>query len=346
GTRQLMRMSNPLFLSASLLLAAACADDLGGTAGSDLDLGTTDGQAVTAGICPGPSTVQGIDVSVWQGSINWAAVKNAGRRFGIARVSDGVGYIDPTFSGNWNAMKAVGMIRGAYQFFEPAQDAVAQANIVVSKVGHLGPGDLPVMLDLEVTGGQSRATITAKIHQWVNVVQAGTGKPPMIYTGAFFWDGYVQSHDFAGLPLVLAWYGTNCPGVPNAWHAWQFHQYSGSGSVSGVSGAVDLDVFNGSLAQLQAFAGGGAVGSDGCTATERADAAKFGCSCVDHHGAGGFCPGSGCTALETTNAAKFGCSCVDHHGAGGFCRGSGCTIKETNDCQAKGQGCSLHECTL
>jgi hypothetical protein len=201
------------------------------------------------------------------------------------------------------------------------------------------------MLDLEVTGGQSPATIAAKVHQWVDAVQRGTGKSPMIYTGAYFWDGFVGSHDFAGLPLVIAWYGTHCPGVPNAWRSWKFHQYSGSGSVAGVNGAVDLDVFNGSLAELQAFAAP-AIGSDGCTAVERANAAKFGCSCVDHHGSGGFCPGSGCTALETANAAKFGCGCVDHKGAGGFCPGTGCTAKETNDCHAAGRGCSLHKCVL
>ena len=91
---------------------------------------------------------------------------------------------------------------------------------------------------------------------------------------------------------------------------------------------------------------GGPVGSDGCTAIERSNAAKFGCFCVDHKGAGGFCPGSGCTALETANAAKFGCGCVDHKGAGGFCPGTGCTAKETNDCHAVGRGCSLHKCTL
>lgn len=89
---------------------------------------------------------------------------------------------------------------------------------------------------------------------------------------------------------------------------------------------------------------GDPVGSDGCTAVERANAAKFGCQCVNHKGSGGFCPGSGCTALETANAAKFGCNCVDHKGAGGFCPGTGCTFHETLGCQAKGQKCSLHAC--
>ncbi len=215
-------------------------------------------QGVTAGKCPGASTVQGIDVSVYQGSVNWSSVKASGRHFGIARVSDGLNYPDSTFSTNWANMKAAGVLRGAYQYFEPAQDAVAQANMVVAKVGHLGAGDLPVMLDVEATGGLSPSQITAKIHQWVSTIQAGTGKAPFIYTGAYFWDDYVKSSDFASLKLNVAWYGTNCPGTPNAWGMWTFHQYTSTASVSGVSGHVDADVFNGSLSQLQAFAGAGA----------------------------------------------------------------------------------------
>ncbi|MFT3839130.1 MAG: GH25 family lysozyme [Myxococcaceae bacterium] len=212
-------------------------------------------QAVTAGKCPGANTVQGIDVSVYQGSVNWTSVKNAGRHFGIARVSDGLNHPDSWFSTNWSNMKAAGLIRGAYQFFEPGQDAAAQANMVVAKVGKLGAGDLPVMLDMEVTGGLSPSQITAKIHTWVNTIEAGTGKKPIVYTGAYFWDDYVKSSDFASLPLNVAWYGTNCPGTPNAWGMWTMHQYSSTGSVSGVSGHVDEDVFNGTLAQLQALAG-------------------------------------------------------------------------------------------
>jgi GH25 family lysozyme M1 (1,4-beta-N-acetylmuramidase) len=216
------------------------------------------GQAVTGSVCPGGATVRGIDVSVYQGgSVNWGAVKAAGYEFGIARVSDGLGYTDGTFAGNWSRMKSAGMIRGAYQYFEPGEDPTAQANLVISKVGHLGAGDLPVMLDVETTGGQSPGTITARIHAWVNAIAAGTGKKPFIYTGAYFWDASVQSADFASLPLNVAWYGTNCPGEPSAWsgHAWTFHQFTDAQSVPGVPGGVDADVFNGSLAQLQALAG-------------------------------------------------------------------------------------------
>jgi lysozyme len=226
-------------------------------AGTPDDEATNVSQAITSRRCPNGPTVNGIDVSIYQHSVNWQAVKNSGIAFGIARISDGVNSLDSTFAGNWAAMKAVGLVRGSYQYFEPGQDPTTQANIVIARVGRLGAGDLPVMLDVESTGGQSPATITARIHTWVNAVTAGTGKTPFIYTGAYFWDASVKTADFAGLGLNVAWYGTNCPGQPNAWanSNWLFHQYTSTASVPGVSGNVDENVFNGTLAQLHAFAG-------------------------------------------------------------------------------------------
>jgi lysozyme len=211
--------------------------------------------ARAAVICPGANTVQGVDVSHYQGSINWSAVKASGIAFAIASVGDGT-YQDPDFAANWSGMKANGIIRGAYQYFEPGEDPGTQADILIGKIGHLGNGDLPATLDVEATGGQSAATITANIHTWVNKVQAATGKAPIIYTGKYFWNDNVGSGDFAGLPLWIAAYGVSCPDTPNAWGGWKMWQYGDAGSVGGISGGVDVDVFNGSLADLQVFAGG------------------------------------------------------------------------------------------
>ena len=89
---------------------------------------------------------------------------------------------------------------------------------------------------------------------------------------------------------------------------------------------------------------GGACAGTGCTAKETSDAAHFGCFCVDGKANGGYCDGSGCTPKETADAAKFGCYCVDHQANGGMCKGTGCTPKETNDCGKFGAKCSAHKC--
>src|SRR5438067_8787179 len=108
--------------------------------------------------------LQGVDISHFNGNIDWGAVRRSGRAFAVAAVGDGL-YQDPTFAGHWSAIKAAGLTRGAYQFFRAAVDPLAQANIVVAAVGKLGPGDLPVTLDVEGASfqGVPPATVAARI---------------------------------------------------------------------------------------------------------------------------------------------------------------------------------------
>lgn len=236
-----------LLVGVVLTTAVGCADD------PAAPLGTREDEVV---VCAKGATVEGIDVSVWQGSsIDWNKVKASGRAFGIARVSYGTGTIDDTFPGNWSRMKAAGLIRGAYQWFRPAQDAKAQADLVIARVGKLGPGDLPVTADVEETQGLSGAAIAAALSTWVARIEAGTGKKPIIYSGKYFWNDNVGSKAFASHPYWIPAYGPTCPDLASAWSDWKFFQYTDRASVPGVSGNVDGDRFNGSLADLQAFAG-------------------------------------------------------------------------------------------
>ncbi len=146
-------------------------------------------------------------------------------------------------------MKAAGVLRGAYQFFEPGEDATAQANLMVSKVGVLQKGDLPCMIDVETTGGESASTIASRVRTWLDIVEKGTGKVPVIYTGPYFWDDNVRDTSFGHYPLWVADYGPSCPLVPNGWSSWTLWQYSDGG------GKLDHDVFNGSLSAFDAWAG-------------------------------------------------------------------------------------------
>src|SRR5262249_11018703 len=161
----------------------------------------------------------------------------------------------PKFDENWAGIKAAGMMRGAYQFFEPDMDAASQADLVVQKVGMLGPGDLPPELDMEAQTGLSPADVTAAIHVWMDRVTQGTGRAPVIYTGKYYWNDNVGTADFSGNPLWIAAYGVNCPDTPDAWGGWAFWQYADDGSVPGFQGNVDMDVFNGTASDLMALAG-------------------------------------------------------------------------------------------
>ncbi|MDI3289846.1 GH25 family lysozyme [Polyangium sp. 15x6] len=236
---------------AALVLPACGADAFDSSEGP---LAETE-QAFT--VCADGDTVEGIDVSVWQAEVNWDQVKGAGIEFAIARVSYGTSK-DTWFDTNWSGIKSAGLVRGAYQFFLPHQDAIAQADLMIDAMGELGPGDLPPVLDVEDMAGQSKSTVVSKMKQWLAHVEAATGAKPIIYTGKYFWQDNVASYDFGDYPLWIPNYSFDCPNLPdNYWDQWILFQYTDSGSVPGVAGNVDRNAFNGSLADLMAFANSG-----------------------------------------------------------------------------------------
>jgi len=209
--------------------------------------------------------VRGIDVSYYQGDIDWAAVAGAGYGFAITRINHS-DFMDPKFDQNWAGIKEVGMLRGAYQYFEPGDDVPTQAQIVIDKLGMLGEGDLPAVIDVETTSGVSPDQVAEAVGQWLELVEAGTGKKPIIYTGKYFWQDNVGSSAFSDYLLWHAQYpnacqppadpppACGCANIAEQWSEVAVWQYSSSGSVPGIAGNVDLNVFNGSLADLTAIA--------------------------------------------------------------------------------------------
>ncbi|MBK7857357.1 MAG: hypothetical protein IPJ65_01785 [Archangiaceae bacterium] len=259
------------------LSLSACGDGLINSDVGDIDdgpdevaghsVGVDDTSASAASaltVCAAGPTVEGIDVSKYQGNINWAAVAASGKAFAITKLSQGSS-LDPTFVQNWNGIKAAGMIRGAYQWFLPNADPIAQADLAVHVLGRLGPGDLPLMADVEASAPYPSPSVYAqRLRTWVDRVTAGTGKKPIIYTGYYYWASALGNNaSFRDLPLAHAQYTlAACPRIPDAWSRWTIWQYRGGGVAGipdgrspGVSGAVDQDRFNGTLADLKAFAG-------------------------------------------------------------------------------------------
>lgn len=214
-------------------------------------------------VCAAGATTPGIDVSKWQGAIDWAKVAKT-QKFVIARVSDGT-YLDTWFDSYWPDIAAHGMVRGAYQFFEPAQDPIVQADILLQKMGPMVPGMLPPTLDVEATGGKTPAQVEAGVQQWVDYVTAKLGVAPIIYTGNWFWDPNVGSSAQSGLPVWVSYYCSGCcPKIPLPWKTWAIWQYSDKGAVSGVAGNCDMNQWNGDLASLQSFANVGGVVVPAC----------------------------------------------------------------------------------
>lgn len=208
-----------------------------------------------ARVCAGTNKVYGIDVSYYQGTIDWAKVKAAGKQFAIVRVSDGTGFLDPKFAANWKGAKAAGLVVGAYQFFRPGTDATAQADLMVKQLKSVGfaAGDIPPVIDVEVADGVSPANIAARVNTWLQRVKSQTGRLPSLYTSPGFWGG-IGNPTPSPLPYIWdAHWGVSCPTLPPAWGRLRFWQYADDGKVNGISGNVDLDMYNGTLAELKAL---------------------------------------------------------------------------------------------
>ncbi len=234
-------------------------------------------QGVT--VCGSGPTLKGIDVSYYQGAINWTAVANDDVSFAFIRISDG-GYVDSKFNANWTGSRAAGIPHGAYQFFRPGQDPIEQAEILLNAIGRkLAPDDLPPVIDVEASDGQSAAVIKQKLTTWVEHVKGVLGRDPIIYTGLYFWRDSVGAPDFTGSPLWHAQYSTaSCPNIAPPWQSWAFWQYTDSGTVAGISGNVDTNRFNGTKADFAKLLGaGGACGDGTCGSGETSIACPEDC---------------------------------------------------------------------
>ena len=206
----------------------------------------------------GPSQVRGLDLSHYQGTVDWNQVFQAGYSFAFIKATDGITYTDPMFQTNWNEASAAGLLRGAYHFFEPADDAQQQAENFLNAVS-LGAGDLPPVLDVESTSTSSQVSTSAIIDgvaAWLQMVEEAAGLAPILYTNSGFWNR-LDTQQFGSYPLWIADYGVSSPTLPTGWTSWTFWQYSQSGQIPGIQTSVDLDLFQGSLQQLQQMVIGG-----------------------------------------------------------------------------------------
>jgi len=239
-------MMKSLAVVAGCILLAGCSSDPGQ---SSECVGETGAALKT---CAGTTTLKGVDVSYYQGTVNWTSVKSSGHAFAFARASDGVNYPDTKFAANWPAMKNAGVIRGVYQFFRPGQDVQDQVDLLFSKLnaaGGLDAGDLPPVLDLETTDNVASSTVVARAKSWLQKVEAKSGVKPIVYTAAFM--SSVIGTSFSGYTVWVANYGVTCPTMPSGWTDWHFWQNADNGAVPGISGGVDTDIFNGDIAALK-----------------------------------------------------------------------------------------------
>jgi lysozyme len=234
-------------------LLAGCASPLAGCGGGGTEPDPTSDVADAGGDCT--QGLRGIDVSRFDGTVDWAAVAGSGVSFAFAKASEGLTVRDDAFAANWAGMKGSGLVRGAYHFFRPDDDGTAQADAFLDCVGSFEPGDLSPVLDWEVAGDGDAASAIASAQDFIAEIQARTGRATILYTYPSFWKSLGEPAQFASNPLWLASDEASCPAAPRPWSEWLFWQSSDEGQVAGVGGAVDLDRFMGSMDELLRAAG-------------------------------------------------------------------------------------------
>ena len=223
------------------------------------------GLLASAGPAQAGTRAIGVDVSRFQGGIDWPSVSASGIGFAIVQASRGSGADctvkpgqcgpDPYFAANRLAAEAAGIRVGAYHraFASGATaadarvDALAEANIFIAEVGSLQHGELIPVLDAESPfTGMTSASLRTWIRVFVKRVTKKLGRKPMIYTNASSWSATGNTAEFAKAkyPLWVAEWGVSRPTVPaNNWghRGYWVWQYTSSGSVPGISGRVDMD---------------------------------------------------------------------------------------------------------
>jgi GH25 family lysozyme M1 (1,4-beta-N-acetylmuramidase) len=226
--------------------------------------------------------VTGIDVSHWQGDIDWTAVAGDERvDFAIIKATEGRSYVDPEFATNATGALANGIVIGAYHVWTPSDslaDARKEADHYLD-VAAPAAGNVIPTLDMElnrIPQGLTPDQLLAWARAWVNRVTNRLGARPMVYGSQYLFETKLANTTwFAdhGIKLWFAWPRTPLPETmpANDWQGqgWTFWQWTWSGSIDGIEGNVDRDRFAGSnlvtakIASITAQPGAGGTIADG-----------------------------------------------------------------------------------
>lgn len=206
------------------------------------------------GVCmPHGYKVHGIDISHYQGNINWKMLEQTRQgqfpvQFIFMKATEGGDYSDKRFVANFDSAKAHGFIRGAYHFYNPKTDVNKQADFFINSV-KLEPGDLPPVLDIEKKG-KDIPKLQADLKHWLRRIEDHYGVKPIIYASYKFKNRYLNDSVFNSYPYWIAHYYVDSVQYKGDWKFWQ---HTDVGTLPGIKEQVDLNVFNGGLEGLNAL---------------------------------------------------------------------------------------------
>ena len=204
------------------------------------------------GVCmPHGYKVHGIDISHYQGDIDWKMLKQTRQgqfpvQFIFMKATEGGDFADDKFVANFDSARAHGFIRGAYHFYNPKTDAHKQADFFINSV-KLEPGDLPPVLDIEKKSRDIKK-LQQDLKIWLRKVESHYGVKPIIYASYKFKTKYLNDSVFDSYPYWIAHYYVDSVKYQGEWKFWQ---HTDVGTLPGIDEKVDLNIFNGSSTDLK-----------------------------------------------------------------------------------------------
>jgi lysozyme len=208
------------------------------------------------GASPARHEVHGVDVSKWNGTIDWSEAAGAGLAFVYIKATEGGDRVDPLFEEHLDGARGAGLQTGAYHFYYHCTDATTQARWFIQNVPRR-TGGLPPVLDIEFTPTSPTCRtrpepedVRENIATFQRIVAAHYGTRPLIYTTVDFW----EANDLGRLSeefWLRSVAGHPSDVYPGA--RWSFWQYTATGRVPGAASDIDLNAFNGSFADWQTW---------------------------------------------------------------------------------------------
>ena len=197
--------------------------------------------------------IHGIDISHYQGDINWdklrqSIISGCPLRFVIIKSTEGASRIDEKFEENFYQAREHGFIRGAYHFWSNKSKPREQAYFFLEHA-KLEKGDLPPVLDIEhFPKGATVENFQRDVLTWLHIVEDRYHVKPIIYTYFKFKEQYLNAPVFDDYPYWIAHYYVEKVEYEGPWKFWQ---HTDAGRLPGIRGYVDFDIYNGSYYDLK-----------------------------------------------------------------------------------------------
>lgn len=201
--------------------------------------------------------VKGVDVSNWQGDIDWDVLAGQGISFAFIKATEGSSFVDARFSLNWERAQDTDLRIGAYHFFSYDSPGATQAENFIRTVPAC-EGMLPPVIDLEFYGDKAKNpppqdVVRGELDDMIAALQAHYGVPPIIYATGKAYDLYLTgAYEDCDIWLRSAWLPPRTPDS-RPWVFWQFTDRARLDGYNGTEAFIDMNVFCGTEAEFAEY---------------------------------------------------------------------------------------------